>query len=355
MTIQPALFHLPPVRPTIRAFAQMVKQRGTAALPHAARRSDQAVYQEITCHSALNKVEGMPFRWTLNPYRGCTHGCHYCFARRYQNQLELDSGEQFSSVILIKINFAEVVRQELARPFWNRELVAIGTATDPYQPIEGHYRLTRRSLEALCEHATPVGLVTKGPMVVRDSDVLADLGRHARCTVYISIPTVDEDTWRALEPGTAPPLQRLRAVRKLVDAGIHTGVLIAPVVPGLTSQPRKLEQTVKAIADHGAAFVGANLLHLEGGTRRHFLKYLSREFPALLPRYERLYTRKYAPKVYTNEVYAMIGLLRARYGLAPRESRASEQPSEQIVAALNGGATSGGKSRDRATQGKFFW
>ena len=142
-----------------------------------------------------------------------------------------------------------------------------GTATDVYQPIEGHYKLTRRSLEALAHARTPVGLITKGPMVVRDKDVLLELARRARCTVYFSVPTVDEDAWRILEPGTAHPLQRLRAVRELNDAGIRAGVLMNPIVPGLTSQPAKLESTIKAIADHGAAFMGTNLLYLKDGTR----------------------------------------------------------------------------------------
>ena len=189
----------------------------------------------------------MPFSWTLNPYRGCTHGCHYCFARRYQPHLGLGVGDEFSSLILVKVNFADVLRQELSRPTRQRELIGFGTATDPYQPIEGHYRLTRRSLEALIDHPSPVGLVTKGPMVVRDLDLLVELSRRTACTVHMSVPTVDDEAWRALEPGTAHPLQRLRAVRTLADAGIEVGVLVAPVVPGLTSQPAKLEQTIAAL------------------------------------------------------------------------------------------------------------
>src|SRR5262249_13929532 len=168
----------------------------------------------------------MPFNWTLNPYRGCTHGCHYCFARRYHVQFEMNAGDEFASVILVKHNFVEVLVRELDRPSWKRETVAFGTATDPYQPIEGHYKLTRRSLEALIVGRTPVGLITKGPMIVRDADVLSDLSKAAGCTVHMSVPTVDEDAWRTLEPGTAHPLQRLRAVRALTDAGINVGVLM---------------------------------------------------------------------------------------------------------------------------------
>ena len=178
----------------------------------------------------------MPFDWTLNPYRGCTHGCHYCFARRYHVQFEMNADDEFASVILVKRNFVDVLRRELDRPSWTREHVALGTATDPYQPIEGHYRLTRAVASRRWRaRRTPIGLVTKGPMVVRDRDVLLDLTRAAGCTVYMSVPTVDEDAWRTLEPGTAHPLQRLRAVRELVDAGINAGVLMAPIVPGFSS------------------------------------------------------------------------------------------------------------------------
>src|SRR4029078_13612439 len=277
----------------------------------------------------LNAVKGMPFNWTLNPYRGCTHGCHYCFARRYQTQFELDSDDQFSSVIFVKINFVEVLRKELDRPSWAREQVALGTATDPYQPIEGHYKLTRRSLEVLLAGRTPIGLVTKGPMVVRDADLLADLGKRYGCTVYMSVPTVDDEAWRTLEPGTASPLQRLRAVRQLRDAGVNAGVLMAPVVPGFTTQPSKLEATIKAIADHGAAFMGANLMYLQEGTRDHFMGFLSREFPTLVDPYNRLYAGAYARSDYAKSVRGMIDVLQQRYDVRKRRSRSDESVPEE--------------------------
>jgi len=173
-----------------------VRHGGADALTEAERRADEARYQEVTCRSALNRVEGMPFNWTLNPYRGCTHGCHYCFARRYHAQFEMNADDEFSSVILVKRNFVDVLRRELDRPSWGREQVAFGTATDPYQPIEGHYRITRDSIVVLALGRTPIGLITKGPMVVRDRDVLLDLTRAAGCTVYMSVPTVDEEAWR---------------------------------------------------------------------------------------------------------------------------------------------------------------
>ena len=321
MEIRPLLFDLGGRKPTTRQLAPAVKAAGRDALSGAITRSDDVRYQEVTCRSALNRVEGMPFRWTLNPYRGCTHGCHYCFARRYHSQFELGSGDDFTSIIFVKTNLNERLKAELDQPSWKRESVALGTATDPYQPIEGHYRLTRHALEALCEARTPVGIVTKGPMVVRDRDILKELTERARCTVYFSVPTVDEDAWRTLEPGTSHPLQRLRAVRVLVDGGVRAGVLIAPIVPGITSQPTKLENTIKAIADHGATFMGAVVLHLKDGTRTHFFDYLAQEFPALVPRYERLYaSRAYVPKAYAAEARAVISLLQSKYGLSRRES-----------------------------------
>jgi DNA repair photolyase len=322
------LFDLGRRAPTTRDVARMVKEGGAEALTEAERRADAARYQEIRCRSALNAVKGMPFSWTLNPYRGCTHACHYCFARRYQTQFELDADDAFSSLIFVKTNFVEVLRSELDHPRWTQELAALGTATDPYQPIEGRYKLTRGTLQALAAGRTPVGLVTKGPMVVRDIDVLQDVFKATTgSSVCISVPTVDDEAWRALEPGTAHPLQRLRAVRALVDAGIEAGVLMAPLVPGFSTSPSRIEATVKAVADHGARFVGANVLFLDGGTRDHFLGFLSREFPAMTDHYDRLYATKYAAKDYVERVKRTVGLLKAKYGLAARERRHQPQPT----------------------------
>ena len=327
MREQPLIPDLGRLPPTTKTFALRVRDRGAeAALDEAQRRADAAQYQEVTCRSALNPVKGMPFNWTLNVYRGCTHACHYCFARRYQTQFELGPGDHFSSIILVKTNIVEVLKRELDRPGWTREQVAVGTATDPYQPIEGHYRLTRRSLEALLAAKTPVGLVTKGPLIVRDADVLAELGRQAGCTVYVSIPTVDDDAWAALEPGTAHPLQRLRAVRRLRDAGVNVGVLMAPVVPGFTTQPARLEATIKAIADHGAAFMGANLMYLKGGTKEHFMGFLAREFPHMVAGYDRLYAGAYAKPDYAKSVRAIIDALQERHDVERRSSKLPVQP-----------------------------
>ena len=319
MEIAPLLFDLGKPKPTTRQVADIVKAGGANALTEAMRRADAARYQEVRCRSALNSVKGMPFEWTLNPYRGCTHACHYCYARRYHTQFELGADDEFASMIFVKTNLVDVLRRELAKPSWQNDYVAVGTATDCYQPIEGHYKLTRGALEALAEFRNPAGIITKGPMVVRDRDVLTDLSARAGCTVYISVPCVDDDVWQALEPGTAPPLQRLRAVRHLTDAGIRTGVLMNPIVPGISSKPSLIERTVKAIADHGAMFVGCNVMFLEGGTRDHFLRWLSTEYPHLVEGYRHLYARKYAPASYRKDVFAVVDALRQKYGIGVRE------------------------------------
>ena len=302
---------------TTRAIAAIVRAEGVEGLPSATERADHAHYQEVVCRSALNRTEGMPFKWTLNPYRGCTHACEYCFARRYQTQLEMESGDQFSSYIFVKKNVAEALARDLRRPSWDRELVALGTATDPYQPIEGHYRLTRECLELLDAADTPVGLVTKGPLVVRDADILSRMSRRGLATVYVSVPTVDP-VWEKLEPGTAPPLQRLRAVRHLIDAGVRAGVLMSPLVPGFSTQPSRIEATLQAMADLDVPVFGGNVLYLEDGTRDHFLQFLEREAPQLLEKYARLYTgRRYPDAAYAREVKAVLAQLRARYSRTP--------------------------------------
>lgn len=310
--------------PTAREVAEQARTGGAAALGAGAlgEVTGRGHYREIRCRSVLNRVEGMPFRWTVNPYRGCTHGCHYCFARRYHRYFELNPGDDFSGLILVKTNAVEVLRQELDRPSWKRELVAVGTATDPYQPIEGKYRLTRGCLQVLALAATPVGLVTKGPLVVRDADVLVELARRARCTVYFSVPVVDHAIWSSLEPGTAPPMQRLRAMSRLIAAGVRAGVLLAPIVPGITTARHVLEETVRAAAEHGACFMGANLLHLEGGTREHFLAFLAEHYPHLRARYDRLYPTKYARKSYADQIYTVVEELKDRYRLAARREDA---------------------------------
>ena len=292
--------------PTLREVADAVRQSGIESLPDARRRADEARYQEVHVRSGLTRSMGMPFKWALNPYRGCTHACEYCYARKYQRHLELNASDDFSSLILVKRNLPDVLRRELSRVTWARETVAVGTATDPYQPIEGHYRITRRSLEALVHAGTPFSVVTKGPMIVRDADVLARAAQSSGCTVYVSVPTVLEDVWTSLEPGTAHPRQRLRAVRQLVDAGIDASVFMMPLVPGLSTSRTSIDRTLTAIAEAGVPFSGSGVARFDPGAREHFFAFLAREHPDLLEGYERLYPRVNAPATYANAVKKVV-------------------------------------------------
>jgi len=249
-------------------------------------------YRIEPCRSALNRVTGMPFNWSLNPYMGCVHRCTFCYVRAFERRADRPSGSEYGTSIRVKTNVAEVLRCELARPSWARESIAIGAATDPYQPAEGRFRLTRSCLEVLAAAANPFGLITRGPMIVRDVDVLSDAARRSDVSVTFSVPTLDLDVWRRTEPGTAPPHQRLRALEKLVAAGIRTSVGMAPILPGISDEPRQLAEVVRAAREAGACGIWANVLYLRAGTREHFLESLEREWPELLPEYERLYDRR---------------------------------------------------------------
>jgi len=288
--------------PTLRDVAEAVRAAGIDGLPDATKRADQARYQEVHVRSALAEAKGMPFRWTLNPYRGCTHACEYCYARKYQRHLELDAGDTFSTLIFVKQNLPQVLERDVERASWEREVVAIGTATDPYQPIEGHYKLTRRCLEVLIDADTPFSITTKGPMVVRDIDLLLRGSARAGARVNMSIPSMDDVAWAKLEPGTAPPTQRLRAARTLMDAGVEVGVMMMPLVPGITTSRSSIERTVGAIRDAGVPFIGSCVTHLEPGVREHFFGFLRKAFPELVDGYERLYQGSYAPASYAEAV-----------------------------------------------------
>ncbi|MEO8070054.1 MAG: radical SAM protein [Acidobacteriota bacterium] len=303
------------VAPTLRDVADLVRLAGIDGLTGAVRRADQTRYQDIRVRSALTRAMGMPFRWALNPYRGCTHACEYCYARKYQRHLELGAGDDFSTLIFAKTNLPEVLRREVARASWSREGVSVGTATDPYQPVEGHYRLTRRSLEILAAASTPFSIITKGPMVVRDIDVLTAATAGAGAQVFMSVPSVDEEAWARLEPGTASPTQRLRAVRQLRDAGIDVGVLMMPLVPGITTARTGIERTLEAIAAAGARFVGANVARFDPIVREHFFAFLAREYPALVDGYERLYPRVSARGGYAKQVQQIVNEAARKAGL----------------------------------------
>jgi DNA repair photolyase len=264
-------------------------------------------YREEPCRTALNRVSGMAFSWSLNPYTGCVHRCTFCFVRAFERRADRPSDDRYGTSIRVKTNVADVLRRELARRSWKRELVAIGTATDPYQPAEGHYRLTRACIERLGEHRTPLHIITRGPMIVRDVDVLSAAARRARVSITFSIPTLDPEILRRTEIGTAPPRQRLRALRTLVDAGLDVGVGMAPILPGLSDRPELLADVVRAAREAGATGVWANLLYLRPGTREHFMANLARDWPDLVPRYERMYAdRAYLPKNRTEPVRAVV-------------------------------------------------
>ena len=278
-------------------------------------------YREEPCRSALNRVRGMSFKWSLNPYSGCVHRCRFCFVRAFELRADRPSDDRYGRSIRVKTNVVDVLRRELARPKWTRELVAIGTATDPYQPAEGRYRLTRGCLEALAEAATPISLLTRGPLIVRDIDVLVAAAARVDVSIMFSIPTLDREIWSRTEPGTAQPRQRLRALRTLVDAGIRAGVGMAPILPGLSDRPELLAEVVRAARDAGATFLWNNVLYLRPGTREHFLENLARDWPEMLPEYERIYAgRAYASKAIAEPVRQEVTRLKAMYGVGDRRA-----------------------------------
>ena len=286
-------------------------------------------YREEPCRSALNRVQGMPFGWSLNPYMGCAHRCTFCYVRAFEARADRPADDRYGTSIRVKTNVAEVLRRELARASWEREPVAIGAATDPYQPAEGRYRLTRACIEALADAANPFAIITRGPLIVRDLDVLAAAARVADVSVTFSIPTLDEEIWRRTEPGTAPPRQRMRALKRLVDAGIRTGVGMAPILPGLTDRPELLAEVVRAARAAGATGIWSNLLYLKPGTREHFLDALERDWPELLPEYERLYARRaYLPADETKPVREQVRALARSHGIRDRRRVRLEPPPE---------------------------
>jgi DNA repair photolyase len=282
----------------------------------------RAEYRDEPCRSALNRVKGMSFNWSLNPYMGCVHRCTFCFVRAFELRADRPSDDRYGRSIRVKSNIVEVLRRELARPKWTHELVAVGTATDPYQPAEGRFRLTRGCLEALAEGATPFSLLTRGPLIVRDLDVLVDASARVDVSICFSVPTLHREIWARTEPGTAPPRQRLRALRTLIDAGVRAGIGMAPILPGLSDRPELLADVVRAARDAGAAFVWTNVLYLRPGTREHFLENLARDWPEMLPEYERIYAgRAYVSKDVVEPVKREVARLRELHGVGDRGAK----------------------------------
>ena len=289
----------------------------------------RAEYREEPCKSALNRVRGMMFNWSLNPYMGCVHQCTFCYVRAFERRAERPSDDRYGTSIRVKINVAEVLRRELARPSWAHEQVVVGAATDPYQPAEGRYRLTRSCIEALADAHNPFGIITRGPLILRDLDVLQEASRRASVGVTFSVPTLDERIWRTTEPGTAPPRQRLRVLKRLVDGGINASVGMAPILPGISDKPESLREVVRAAREAGATGVWANVLNLRPGTREHFLAHLAEDWPEEAERYERLYARRvYLGKDVTGPVQAAVSELRREYDISDRRRKKLAPPPE---------------------------
>jgi DNA repair photolyase len=250
-------------------------------------------FHEVRAKSALNRVPGtyLPFNWTVNAFRGCAHACTYCFARNTHTYLDLDAGRDFEREIIVKVNVPELLRAELSRPRWKRELVAIGTNTDPYQWAEGRYKLMPPMLEALRDTRTPTSILTKSPLVLRDLELLKEVAEVADASVNFSVPTLEEKAWRETEPHTPHPRKRLEAVARFNEAGIPSGVLVAPLMPGINDDPEQVQEIVDIAREAGATFVNGICLHLRPGVREVFMSWLSAARPDLVDRYEGIYAR----------------------------------------------------------------
>ncbi|HSD49517.1 MAG TPA: radical SAM protein [Actinomycetota bacterium] len=292
---------------------------------------------EVEARSVINQVKGdlLPFRWTVNPYRGCTHACSYCFARVTHTYLDMDAGRDFETKIVVKVNAPEVMRRQLAAKRWRGEGIAMGTGTDPYQRAEGRYELMRGILRALIDHRNPFSILTKGTLILRDLDLLVEACRSTEVATAFSIGTLDEDVWRRSEPGTPHPRKRIEAVSALNAAGVPCGVLVAPVLPGISDHPRQLRDVVRAAIDAGATHVSPILLHLRPGVREEFLPWLAQHYPDLVPRYERMYGRSYAPATDRAALGRAVGgierqLRRRGFEPPPRWSRSASPRSRSV-------------------------
>ncbi|MFZ5823654.1 MAG: radical SAM protein [Bacillota bacterium] len=284
-------------------------------------------YVEQPCKSVLNRVEGMPFKWSINPYSGCAHACRYCYARAFYTKADKGAAADFDRVIYVKGNGPEVLRRELARRSWKRELVVVGAATDPYQPGEARFQLTRRLLEALRDYRTPVSIITKGPLILRDLDLLREIQGVAGIEVNMTIPTLDQQAWRLLEPATPPPAARLAAVRKLNEAGIRTGVFLAPILPGISDNEESLRQLIEAAKAAGAPYVVPITLRLQPGVREWFLPHISRHYPHLTLQYCRLFQKVEARPDYKARTLGLSGAILRELGLSSSPGEMRKAPA----------------------------
>src|SRR4051794_15275352 len=289
----------------------------------------QVDYREEPCRSALNRVKGMMFEWSLNPYMGCAHRCTFCYVRAFEHRADRPSDERYGRSIRVKVNIAEVLARELARASWDGAAVVVGAATDPYQPAEGRFRLTRACLSVLAGASNPFSIITRGPMIVRDVDVLQEASRRAKVSITFSIPTLDDDVWRKSEPSTAHPRQRLRAIRELTDAGIDARVGMAPILPGVSDRPEQLAEVVRAAREAGATGIWANLLFLRPGTREHFLEHLAEDWPEQVAQYEELYAgRAYLGSDLSKPLRQTVSALAKEYSIRDRRNVKLAPPPE---------------------------
>jgi DNA repair photolyase len=297
-------------------------------------------FHEVRAKSALNHVPGesaMPFPWTINPYRGCSHACLYCYARGTHEWLELDSGRDFDTQVVVKTNLVDVLRKELGRPSWQREHVALGTNTDPYQRAEGRYRLMPGVITALAQSGTPFSILTKGTLLRRDIPLLTAAAQQVPVGLGVSMAIWDDELHSALEPGVPTPRARLDLVRALTDAGLPCGVFLAPVLPGLTDGVEHLDAALAAIADAGATGVTVIPLHLRPGAREWFMAWLHRAHPGLVPRYQQLYARRaYVPAEYREWLSTRVGPLLARHGLDRQKGGAARGVDAGIATGVPG-------------------
>ncbi|HEV2980930.1 MAG TPA: radical SAM protein [Solirubrobacteraceae bacterium] len=270
----------------------------------------QTRFYEVRARSILNRVpeqSRMPFRWTINPYRGCSHACVFCFARPTHTYLGFNAGRDFEREIVVKVNAPELLRNELARRTWKREHVALGTNTDPYQWVEGRYRLMEGIWEAMRDAANPCSVLTKSPLLLRDLKLMVEIARRTSFTASLSVPTLDEKAWRETEPHTPNPRARLEAVAELNRAGIPTSVLVAPLMPGINDAPHQIEPLLEAAEEAGATSIGGIALHLRGEVRQVFMDWLAAKRPDLAEHYEKLYRRSaYAPRAEQERLSSMV-------------------------------------------------
>jgi DNA repair photolyase len=297
---------------------------------------------EVEAKSIINHVPGsyLPFNYTINPYRGCSHACVYCFARVTHTYMDMNAGRDFESKIVVKINAPELLRRELASRKWKGEHIAMGTATDPYQRAEGRYKLMRGIIGGLKDYRNPFSILTKGTLILRDLDLLVDASRVAPVSAALSVGTLDDEAWRMSEPGTPHPRKRIEAVAALNDAGIPTGVMMAPILPGITDDPEKLKDVVRAAIDAGATHLSPILLHLRPVVKEEFMGWLEEHYPDLVPRYTAMYRKTYGPAAdrdaLSDRVRELIheeGGIRPRPGLEPHAHRRRGQGSAKRAAA----------------------